>query len=210
MSGPELTARQARVLEIRNGEPKLNWAQIGERLGVPRSTASSVYYSAMRKIKKHGKDLGTQIPLNEGLLAPLEDKTLERQFAKFVKKLRGGVTNELFLGLLEKGLLKAHWILANDPTVFERLNAKELSLLISHLTETRQLLRGEPTKIISVEDRRHWDELSVALLQEVKRRGLDINLQSSQYHEVEPPAPDTERDTALTDLARLGQEYDAD
>ncbi len=185
---PELTARQARVLEIRNGEPKLNWTQIGERLGVPRSTASSVYYSAMRKIKKHGKDLGTQISLNEGLLEPVVDKALERQFAKFVKKLPGGVTNELFLGLLEKGLLKAHWILANDPTVFERLNAKELSLLISHLIESRQLLRGEPTKIVSMEDRRHWDELGIALLQEIKHRGLEVNLPPDQYQEIEPPA----------------------
>ncbi len=61
---------------------------------------------------------------------------------------------------------------------------KELALLIGHLTETRQLLKGEPTKIISVEDRRHWDELGVALLHEVERRNLKYDLPPSQFQEM--------------------------
>ena len=86
-------------------------------------------------------------------------------------------------------MAKAFWILAHDDSVFERMNAKELSLMISHLTETRQLLKGEPTKIISVEDRRHWDELGVALLQEVERRGLKYDLPASEFKEIEPSVP---------------------
>ena len=183
---PELTARQARVLEIRNGEPKLSWAQIGERLGVPSTTASNVYYYAMRKIKKHGKDLGTQIPLDEGLLEPLGDKVLERRFAKFIKKLKGGFTTEGLLELLETGILKGAWRLANDDSVFERMNAKDLSLLLGHLIETRKLLRDEPSKIHSMEDRRHWDELGRAILEEVERRGLVVDLPPGQYQETEP------------------------
>lgn len=186
---PELTALQAQALELRNGEGKLSWGQVAERMGVARTTASNAYYGAMRKIKKYGDTLGTRTPLGEIALPDesLGKSKLDRQFAKFVKGLRG-VTSDVLLELLETGLLKALWRLANDDSVFARLNGKELGLLAGNLIERRQLLRGEPTKIISVEDRRHWDELSVALLQEVKRRGLDINLPSSQYHETEPSA----------------------
>ena len=173
MSNRELTDLQAQALELRDNGEKLSWTEIGERMGVGRSIASNAYRGA---IKKAGAL--SELP-NEGVL--------ELQFQKFVKGLRG-VTSDVLLELLETGLLKALWRLANDSSVFARLDGKELGLLAGNLIERRQLLRGEPTKIISVEDRRHWDELSVALLQEVKRRGLDITLPPSQYHEEEPPA----------------------
>lgn len=178
---PELTALQAQALELRNGEKKLSWNQIAERMGVRRSSASEAYNGALRKIKKYGNNLGTRTPLSEVALPDESSDKMDRQFAKFVKKLRGGVTNELFLGLLEKGLLRACWILANDTTAFERLNAKELSLLIGHLTETRQLLRGEPTKIISIEDRRNLDELTEAWIKEATRRRQFVDLEPGDY-----------------------------
>ena len=185
---PELTARQAWVLEIRNGEPKLSWAQIGERMGIARTTASNAYYAAMRKVKMFGNDLGTRTPLDKGLLAPLGDEVLERRFAKFVKKLKGGFTPEVLLELLETGILKGAWRLANDESVWGRLNGKDLSLLLGHLIETRQLLRGEPTKIISMEDRRHWRELHLVLIQEGERRGYkEIDLSPSQYQKETSP-----------------------
>ncbi len=194
MPGPkpdqELTAREARILKIRNGQPNLSWSQIAKQLGVPTTTASNRYYAAMKKVEKYGGDLPVRIPLSEGVLEPLEDKVLKRQFTKFVKQLKNGVTTDVLLGLLETGLLKAHWRLANDDTVFDRLNGKELSLLISHLLEKRQLLMGEPTKIVSVEDRRHWDELGVALIQELKRRKLGYDLPPSQYEVIEEPISD--------------------
>ncbi len=172
MSNCELTDLQAQALELRDNGEKLSWAQIGERMGVGRSIASNAYRGAIKKAK-----VLSEVP-DEGIL--------ELRFDKFVKGLRG-VTSDVLLELLETGLLKALWRLANDSSVFARLNGKELGLLAGNLIERRQLLRGEPTKIISVEDRRHWDELSVALLQEVKRRGLDINLPPSQFHEAESP-----------------------
>ncbi len=183
---PELTARQARVLEIRNGEPKLSWAQIAERLGVPKTTASNAYYAAMRKVKMFGNDLGTRTPLDEGLLKPLGDEALERQFAKFVKKLKGGFNTDVLLGLLETGIFKGAWRLANDESVWERLTGKDLSLLLGHLIETRQLLRGEPTKIISVEDRRGYAELMKVFIAEADRRGIVVE---GQFSAIQPNVP---------------------
>ena len=180
-NSPRLTVRQAKAYELRTGDGKLSWRQIGERMGVAKSNAAEAYSQALVKIERFGLEACT--PPGCSLPVLSEEVALEQEFKKFIRELKGA-TNELFLGLLEKGLAKAFWILANDDSVFERLNAKELALLIGHLTETRQLLKGEPTKIISVEDRRHWDELGVALLHEVERRNLKYDLPPSQFQEM--------------------------
>lgn len=52
--------------------------------------------------------------------------------------------------------------------------AKDLVNVVTQLTSSIQLLRGQPTQIMQVEDRRKLDELAVALHAEIKRRGLTI------------------------------------
>ncbi len=186
-NSPRLTVRQAKAYELRTGDGKLSWRQIGERMGVAKSNAAEAYSQALVKIERFGLEACT--PPGCSLPVLSEEVGLDGKFQTFVKGLKNGVSNELFVSLLEKGLLRAFWIMAYDASVFERLNAKELALLIGHLTETRQLLKGEPTKIVSVEDRRHWDELGVALLQEVERRNLKYDLPPGQFQEIVQPTP---------------------
>ena len=57
----------------------------------------------------------------------------------------------------------------------DRSTAKDLAIVIGVLAEKRQLLSGEATSIISVEDSRQLNEILPAVLAEAKRRGLDLN-----------------------------------
>jgi len=54
--------------------------------------------------------------------------------------------------------------------------AKDLAIVFGVLAEKRQLLRGEPTQIMSIEDSRTLNKLMPAFVAEAKRRGLDLNM----------------------------------
>ena len=75
--------------------------------------------------------------------------------------------------------------LANlDEFALSRANARDLSGLLAVLVDRRQLLKGEPTAIISAEDRRSLNELVPIIVAEAKRRGMapaDIMLSAEDY-----------------------------
>ena len=48
----------------------------------------------------------------------------------------------------------------------------QLSAALSALFDKRQLLKGKPTNIISIEDRRTMQEVGQRLVEEMKRRGM--------------------------------------
>ena len=170
---PELTDLQSRALDLRDKQ-HLGWAEMGKVMGIPRGSARGHYQRAVRKIQTFS---GTP-----------DESVMERQFAEFLTGVKS-VTSDVLLEMLEMGLLKALWRLANDPGVLARLNGKDLASTARNLNEMRQLLRGEPTKIISMEDRRGMAELSKAIFAEAKRRGVDFTdftLPAEQYSVDEP------------------------
>lgn len=87
-----------------------------------------------------------------------------------VKKLK---TNELIEAIDEKLAMVLDYI---DPVVLEAASASQLGVLFGILSDKRQLLRGEPTQILSVVEREKLDDLVPALMQEAKRRGQDLEL----------------------------------
>ena len=52
---------------------------------------------------------------------------------------------------------------------------RDKAYAFDRLFNTRQLMRGEPTAILSTEDRRKLNELGAALVVEMKRRGMTID-----------------------------------
>lgn len=53
---------------------------------------------------------------------------------------------------------------------------KDLAAIADRATEKVQLLKGLPTQRVAHEDRRKLDELVVMLMEEVKRRGIEIDV----------------------------------
>ena len=54
-------------------------------------------------------------------------------------------------------------------------SAKDLSVIVGILAEKRQLLRGEPTQIVSVEESKRIQDLLPLIVEEAMRRGMHIN-----------------------------------
>lgn len=80
---------------------------------------------------------------------------------------------------------KLQMILAHvDPVTVGTAGLKDLAIAAGIFTEKRQLLRGHATQIVTVDDRRKLNELMPKLLQEAKRRGLEID---GEAIDVTPP-----------------------
>lgn len=83
-------------------------------------------------------------------------------------------TTKHFQGMVETRLHMAlHYL---DDYVMAAASAKDLGIVIGILTEKRQLLRGEPTAIMSIEERLSLNELIPSVLREAKRRGMVIDM----------------------------------
>lgn len=68
-----------------------------------------------------------------------------------------------------------------DEHALSRANIRDLASLVALFVDRRQLLRGEPTQIASIEDRRAMNEIMPLLLREAQRRGVTIDLPTEDY-----------------------------
>lgn len=91
---------------------------------------------------------------------------------------------EYFKGQVDKKL--ARLLLFIDDIVMAQANLKDLTGAFSSLTMIRQLLRGEPTQIISYEQRMKLDEVGRRVIAEMGRRGvkMDTPVIDAPYREV--------------------------
>ena len=85
-----------------------------------------------------------------------------------------GVTldTRYFLEQIEEKLALA--LLQLTPSKLNRSSGRELTSIVSMLSEKRALLRGEPTQIVSHEQRQKLNDLLPELIKEAKRRGITI------------------------------------
>ena len=68
-----------------------------------------------------------------------------------------------------------------DDITFAKAGLKELSAALGVLIDRRQLMRGEPTQIMSNTDRKSMDELITKVMQVAQKRGLVVDLDKSEY-----------------------------
>ena len=106
------------------------------------------------------------------------DAAEEKRLAKTVE-IDGQVVTllelkkQLLIELIDSTALRV-LLAMGDPD--KLLEAKEQQLAISFgiLVDKSRLLKGEPTAIYSHEDMRKLDDLGVALMKEMKRRGITL------------------------------------
>ncbi len=82
------------------------------------------------------------------------------------------LSDKELIAVMQQSLSRA--IAYLDDFALAGASVKDLASVIDTLVSNIQLLRGLPTSIMSVEDRRTLNELIPAVVQEAKRRGLSI------------------------------------
>lgn len=81
-------------------------------------------------------------------------------------------TQDEFRELIEDRLFR---VLTNmDDAMIAGATMRDLTNAMDKLMNARQLIRGEPTAIVSVEDRRQMNRVLPLIAQELKRRGITI------------------------------------
>lgn len=78
-----------------------------------------------------------------------------------------------FLDILDDRAFKALGYL--DDFALANASAKDLAVIAGILLEKRQLLRGEPTAILSIDDRRSLNDLVAGMTKEAARRNMLID-----------------------------------
>jgi len=71
-----------------------------------------------------------------------------------------------------------------DEFAISGASPKDLAIIFGIMVEKRQLLLGEPTQILSTNERKHLNELIVPLMEEARARGMMIDLTPANYSEV--------------------------
>ena len=110
--------------------------------------------------------------------APSQERQQELQKAcdQALLLVEGKIDDKLLSAKIEKVIWKALWQMENDPALWSRANLKELSGVCGQMIEKLQLLRGEPTQIIKMQDIRTLDEQLVLVHEEMERRELLVDI----------------------------------
>jgi len=125
---------------------------------------SEPYKALMTAAKQCGLDEKVTVRMIERIKA---------EFQPVLGELREVKTQEL-RKLLDD---RAHRALVHmDDKALEQASAKDLAIIAGIMLEKRALLRGEPTQIVSVDDRQNMQELLPALLQEAQKRGMFVDV----------------------------------
>ena len=100
-------------------------------------------------------------------------KRLRAQYQPVVRELKKINTGELVDMLTQKAHMALEYL---DEYAMSQASAKDIAIVIGIVLEKRNLLRGEPTQIISSTDRKGLDELGRELAKEIQRRGMTIDV----------------------------------
>jgi hypothetical protein len=109
-------------------------------------------------------------------------KRLSRDHPALMAHTRN-VKTKHFLSAIESKLGMALDALTKEK--MDEAGARDLAVVLSILVEKRQLLRGEPTQIMSMAERKHMADILPLLLKEAERRGMTIE---GDYEAVEAGA----------------------
>lgn len=104
-------------------------------------------------------------------------KRLRVKYQNVVSEVRNLQTGELSEIIGKKIHLLSLYL---DDKVASEASARDLAMAMAQLTEKRQLLRGEPTAIISDHERAKLNDLLPALMKEAARRGATIEGQVTE------------------------------
>lgn len=154
----------------------------------PEFTAAVIDSSTdpLTKVRDAMREAGLPIGTAEALL-----KRLRVKYYGAVTAVRNLKTQEILDLLGQKIHLALQYM--DDKTMSEA-SFRDLALGTTAMIEKRQLLRGEPTQIVSDHERAKIHELVPALLAEAQRRGLTI--EGTVTDKVVNPAPEVSNQAA--------------
>ena len=93
-----------------------------------------------------------------------------------LKEIKGKIDDKILSAGAAEIAVMALCRMRNDPVLWERASLKELSAVYAVMVDKRQLLRGQPTNIVKIQDIRELDEMAMVLHEEMERRGLIIDV----------------------------------
>lgn len=105
---------------------------------------------------------------------------LEKRYLPVSNKIKAFKTSELLGKIDEKIAMSLEYM---DEVQFATAGLKDNAIAFSILVEKRQLLRGEPTQIFSVEERKNLNDLIPDLLREAKRRGYTYDVNPTHHND---------------------------
>lgn len=120
----------------------------------------------LRRISEAIKESGLPERFGRALL-----KRLETRYLNVKTEIRALKTGEILDMIGEKIHLAGVYL---DDHAMAEASARDLMLGMSALVEKRQLLRGEPTQIVSDLERKRLNELLPLLSAEMQRRGITL------------------------------------
>lgn len=112
-----------------------------------------------------------------------------------VHELKNITTKEIMSQLDSKIQMTLDYM---DDFVIAGANYRDLTIGLGIMLEKRQLLNGEPTQIMSMEERKNLNELLPYIIAETRRRGITID----QNDGVTTILPETPQIEALSKTAR--------
>lgn len=124
------------------------------------------------KVREAFREAGLPVGTAEALI-----KRLRVKYYGAVTAVRNLKTQEILDLLGQKIHLALQYM---DDKVMSEANFRDLALGTTAMIEKRQLLRGEPTQIISDAERAKLHELVPLLIQEAQRRGLTVDGQVTE------------------------------
>lgn len=126
------------------------------------------------RLRQMAEASGMPARLVNGLVHRIQSKwsPVLRELKRFSNETRAG-------NLLDKADMAAEYI---DDAALAAASAKDLASVVGILIDKAQLLRGQPTAIYDINQRRKLNELIPQLYAEARRRGLTIE---GEFHVVD-------------------------
>ena len=131
-----------------------------------------------KKLVEAAKECGMKPSVVEGLA-----RRMRTRYLGVTDQMRAIKTKDMIVKIDER---IGHALNYLDDYVMADAGFRDLAMGVGILIEKRQLLRGEPTQIISVDERASLNKLLPMLVEEARRRGITIDVRAERV--VEPSA----------------------
>ena len=111
-------------------------------------------------------------------------RRLKGQHQSFMNSAKALSTNNMVSALNQKIAMVLEFI---DPVVLAQASFRDLTVGLGILIEKRQLLSGEPTQILSLDERKNLRDMLPVLMKEAKRRSITIEQVPDEITRSIPP-----------------------
>lgn len=122
-------------------------------------------------------------------------KRMNMRYQPVIEEVKRATSDSLIKQIEEKLPMLLDGI---DQKKVDAATLRDIAVAVGVLTEKRQLLKGEPTQIMTFEERLNMDKLGPALLKELERRDLVVDVSYREIPTVQVLPPDVVPDAALS------------